>query len=105
MLGLRSSLLRMSDKPSFFAELKRRNVIRMAALYLVGAWLLSQVASTMLPAFETPAWALRLVIIALAIGFIPTLIFSWTFELTSQGLKREDEVQANESITRRTGRK
>jgi len=93
------------SEPTFFAELKRRNVIRMAGLYLVGAWLLIQVASTMLPAFEAPAWALRVVIIALALGFIPTLIFSWTFELTSQGLKREDEVQANESITRRTGKK
>jgi TolB-like protein/Tfp pilus assembly protein PilF len=89
----------------FFTELKRRNVIRVAGLYLVGAWLLIQVASTMLPAFEAPGWILRAIITTLAIGFIPTLIFSWSFELTPQGLKREEEVQPNESITRRTGRK
>ena len=48
---------------SFFAELKRRNVLRMAGLYLVGAWLLTQVASTLLPAFDAPSWALRGLII------------------------------------------
>src|SRR5689334_4185472 len=89
----------------FFTELKRRNVIRVVGLYLVGAWLLIQVASTMLPAFEAPGWILRAIITTLAIGFIPTLIFSWSFELTPQGLKREEEVKPNESITRRTGRK
>ena len=82
----------MSGKPSFFDELKRRNVIRMAGLYLVGAWLLIQVASTVLPTFEVPGWALRGLIITLALGFIPALIFSWVFELTPQGLKRDDEV-------------
>src|SRR5262249_28762818 len=61
--------------------------------------------STMLPAFEAPGWVLRAIIITLAVGFIPTLIFSWTFELTPQGLRREEEVRPNESITRRTGRK
>lgn len=65
---------------NFFAELKRRNVIRMAGLYLVGAWLLIQVASTVLPTFDVPSWALRSLIITLALGFIPTLIFSWVFE-------------------------
>lgn len=57
------------------AELKRRNVIRMAGLYLVGAWLIVQVASTVFPAFELPSWALRGVILLLVIGFIPALIF------------------------------
>jgi TolB-like protein len=90
---------------SFFAELRRRNVIRMAGLYLVGAWLLIQVASTMLPAFDAPGWILRAIIITLAVAFLPTLIFSWTFELTPQGLKREEEIRPNESITRRTGGK
>ncbi len=90
---------------NLFAELKRRNVIRVGGLYLVGGWLLIQVTSTMLPAFEAPAWILRAIIVTLAVGFIPTLIFSWTFELTPQGLKREEEVERNESITPRTGRK
>jgi len=59
---------------NFFAELKRRNVIRVAGLYLVGSWLLIQVASTMLPTFDVPTWALRGLIIFLALGLIPTLL-------------------------------
>ena len=66
----------MSDKPSFFSELKRRNVVRMAGLYLVGAWLLTQVASTVLPMFGAPDWLPRSIVMLLAIGFIPALIFS-----------------------------
>lgn len=90
---------------NFFAELKRRNVIRMAGLYLVGAWLLIQVASTMFPAFDVPGWALRALIIMLAIGFIPTLIFSWIFELTPQGLKRDEDVPPEQSIAPQTARR
>ncbi len=90
---------------NFFTELKRRNVIRMAGLYLVGAWLIIQVASTMLPAFNLPSWALRDLIITLAIAFMPALIFSWIFELTPQGLKRDDEVSPGQSIAPQTGRR
>ena len=90
---------------SFFAELKRRNVLRMTGLYLVGAWLLTQVASTLLPAFDAPSWALRGLIITLALGFIPAVILSWVFELTPQGLKREDAVAPEQSITPQTGRR
>ena len=90
---------------NFFTELKRRNVIRAAGLYLVGAWLLTQVASTLLPAFDVPSWALRGLIITLAVGFIPAVIFSWVFELTPQGLKREDDVAPEHSITPQTGRR
>ena len=61
---------------NFFAELKRRNAVRMAGLYLVGAWLLTQVASTVLPTFDVPSWALRGLIITLTLGFFPALIFS-----------------------------
>ena len=64
---------------SFFSELKRSNVIRFAGLYLVGAWLLIQVASTVLPTFDVPSWALRGLIIVVALGFIPAVIFSWVF--------------------------
>ena len=92
------------SKPTLISELKRRNVIRVAGLYLVGAWLLIQVASTMLPAFEGPSWILRAVIVTLAVGFGPTLIFSWVFELTPQGLKREEQVPPNESVAPRTPR-
>lgn len=76
----------------FIAELKRRNVIRMAGLYLVAAWLVTQVAGTVLPMFEAPAWLPRTVVIVLAIGFIPALVFAWIFELTPEGLKRDDGV-------------
>jgi TolB-like protein len=90
---------------SFFAELKRRNVIRMAGLYLVGAWLLTQVASTILPMFGTPEWLPRTIVLLLAIGFVPALIFSWVFELTPQGLKRDEEVAPEQSIGPQTGRR
>src|SRR3954449_2706417 len=103
-LSIRSHAAEMTNR-TFFAELKRRNVVRMAGLYLVGAWLLTQVASTLLPAFEAPGWALRTVVVALAIGFVPVLIFSWAFELTPQGLKRDAEVAPEESIAPRTGRR
>ena len=90
---------------SFIAELKRRNVIRMAGLYLVGAWLLTQVASTLLPAFDAPSWALRGLVITLALGFIPAVIFSWVFELTPQGLKRDEDVAPEQSVTPQTRRR
>jgi TolB-like protein/Tfp pilus assembly protein PilF len=90
---------------SLVAELKRRNVIRMAGLYLVGAWLIVQVASTVFPAFEMPGWALRGVILLLAIGFIPALVLSWIFELTPAGLKRDGDVLASESIAPQTARR
>ena len=90
---------------NFFAELKRRNVIRMAGLYLVGAWLLTQVASTVLPMFGAPEWLPRSIVILLAIGFVPALIFSWVFELTPQGLKRDEEVTPEQSIAPQTARR
>jgi adenylate cyclase len=89
---------------NFFAELKRRNVIRVAGLYLVGAWLLTQVASTVLPMFGAPEWLPRSMVVLLVIGFIPALIFSWVFELTPQGLKRDDDVPKEQSIAPQTGR-
>src|SRR3984893_7203930 len=93
------------NPPNFLAELKRRNVIRVAGLYLVGAWLLPQVASTVLPTFDVPSWALRGLIITLALGFVPALIFSWVFELTPQGLKRDEDVPPAQSIAPQTARR
>ena len=90
---------------NFFAELKRRNVIRFAGLYLVGAWLLTQVASTVLPMFGAPDWLPRTIVSLLAIGFIPALIFSWVFELTPEGLKRDEDVPPEESIAPQTARR
>lgn len=90
---------------SLFAELKRRNVIRMAGLYLVGAWLIVQVAGTVLPMFGAPEWLPRSVVVLLALGFVPALVFSWVYELTPEGLKREEEVRRGQSITDRTGQR
>jgi TolB-like protein/Flp pilus assembly protein TadD len=89
----------------FLTELKRRNVIRMAGLYLVGAWLLVQVAGTLLPMFGAPDWLPRSIVVLLAIGFLPALIFSWVFELTPQGLKRDEDVRPEESIAPQTARR
>jgi serine/threonine-protein kinase len=90
---------------NFFSELKRRNVVRIAGLYLVGAWLIVQVASTVPPMFGAPDWLPRTIVSLLAIGFIPALIFSWVFELTPQGLKRDEDVKPDESIAPQTGRR
>ncbi len=90
---------------NFFSELKRRNVIRFAGLYLVGAWLIVQVASTVLPMFGAPEWLPRSIVVLLVISFIPALVFSWAFELTPQGLKRDEEVPPEQSIAPQTGRR
>ena len=90
---------------SFFNELKRRNVLRVTAAYVVVAWLLVQVAETIFPLFgfdDTPA---RIVVIVLAIGFVPAMILAWAFELTPEGLKKESEVDRTQSITPHTGKK
>ena len=88
----------MSAQLSFLAELRRRNVIRMAGLYLVGAWLLTQVAGTVVPMFGAPDWIARSVVIVLMLGLIPALAFSWVFELTPEGIKRDAEVPPEQSI-------
>ena len=90
---------------TFLAELKRRNVIRMAGLYLVGAWLVVQVAGTLLPMFGAPGWIARSVVILLAIGFVPALVFAWVFEVTPDGLKRDAAVPAEASIAPRTAQR
>ena len=92
-------------KPGFFHELRRRNVFRMAGLYVVGAWLIIQVSGTILPMFDAPAWLPRSLVFLLAIGFVPALIFSWVFELTPEGLRREGEVPAEQSIMSDTGQR
>jgi adenylate cyclase len=90
---------------SFFAELKRRNVYKVAVAYAVVSWLLIQIATQVFPFFEVPNWAVRLVVLLLIIGLPAALIFSWAFEITPEGIKRESEIEPNKSITRKTGRK
>ena len=90
---------------SLFNELKRRNVLRVGAAYVVVAWLLIQVAETIFPLFgfdDTPA---RIVVIVLAIGLIPSIIFAWVFELTPEGLVREKDIDHSQFDTTQTNQK
>ena len=89
---------------SLLGELKRRNVLRVAAAYGVSAWLLIQVAETVLPLFGLED-AARIVVIVLAIGFLPTLILSWAFEFTPDGLKRDAAVSGGEAASVGDGRR
>src|SRR6185437_7653313 len=89
---------------SFFAELKRRNVYKIAVAYAVVGWLLIQVATQVFPFFGIPNGAVRLVVLLLVLGFPVALILSWAFEITPEGIKRSQDVAPNESIRRQTGR-
>jgi hypothetical protein len=95
----------MSEKPSFFAELKRRNVYKVAVAYAVVSWLLIQAASILFPTFDAPPWVMKVFVAVIVLGFPIALVFSWAFEITPEGLKRESEVEAGKSITHHTGRK
>jgi TolB-like protein/Tfp pilus assembly protein PilF len=89
----------------FFAELKRRNVYKVAVAYAVASWLLIQIATQVFPFFEIPNWAVRLVVLLLIAGFPVALVSSWAFEITPEGIKRESEIEGDKSITHHTGRK
>jgi len=88
----------------FFAELKRRNVIRAAILYLGAVWALAQGIAQLGPSVGAPDWTTRWFLVAAAIGFPFWIAFAWFYEFTPEGLKRESEIEAS-SITRHTGRK
>ena len=90
---------------SIWFELKRRNVVRVGALYALAGWLLLQVADILFALLDVPAWGLRLVLGLLLLGFPLVLIFSWVYEMTPEGLKRERKVDSTHSITPNTGRK
>lgn len=87
---------------SLFSELQRRNVVRMAGLYLVCAWLIVLIAESALPVLGVPGWVPRAVAVLLAIGFMPALVFSWFYELTPEGVRRESEVAPEHSIASTT---
>jgi hypothetical protein len=82
---------------SFFTELKRRNVYKVAVAYTVGSWLLIQAASIFLPTFNAPAWMMKAVVVFLALGFILSAILSWVFEITPQGIKRTANISPYEA--------
>src|SRR5205809_2512603 len=77
---------------NFFAELKRRNVYKVAVAYAVVGWLVVQIATQVFPFLEIPNWIVRLVILLVAIGFPIALVIAWAFELTPEGLKRTEDV-------------
>src|SRR5436305_4184333 len=85
---------------TFFTELKRRNVYKVAVAYAVVGWLLVQVATQVFPIFEIPNWALRLIVLAIIIGFPIALVLAWAFELTPEGLKRTEDVDLAEAAQR-----
>jgi dienelactone hydrolase len=88
---------------SFFADLKRRNVFRVAAGYVLAGWLLVQVVETIFPAFGFGDAAVRIVVIVLGIGFVPVLIFAWVFELTPDGLEKEKDIDRSKPIAGGSG--
>ena len=77
---------------NFFAELKRRNVYKVAVAYAIVGWLLVQIATQVFPFLEIPNWVVRLVIMLVAAGFPVALVIAWAFELTPEGLKRTEDV-------------
>ena len=77
---------------SVWRELKRRNVVKVAVAYAIVGWLLVEIASTVLPTFEAPRWALQTLTFVFVLGFPIALIFAWAYELTPDGLKKEKDI-------------
>ena len=89
---------------SLITELKRRNVLRVAAAYLVVGWLLTEVLTAILPILGAPDWVSKAIILIFAFGFIPAVIFSWVYGLTPQGFMREEDIDRDNSMTRSSGK-
>src|SRR5213075_2289138 len=85
---------------NFFAELKRRNVYKVAVAYIVAGWALAQGIAQVFPVFNVPNWVVRLIVVLTIIGFPFALIFAWAFEITPEGLKRTEEADAMPRSTR-----
>src|ERR1700730_15164024 len=90
----------MNNRSSFFTELKRRNVYKVAVAYAVVGWLIAQVATQIFPFLEIPNWAIRLVIVLIAIGFPIALVIAWAFEATPEGIKRTEVADAKHEHSR-----
>src|SRR5204863_752591 len=90
---------------NFFAELKRRNVYKVAVAYAVVAWLLIQAASILFPTYEAPAWVMKVFVAIVALGFPIALIIAWAFEMTPEGMKRTEDVSPDEKIPQWSRRK
>ncbi len=83
---------------NFFAELKRRNVYKVAITYAVVAWLLIQAASILLPTFEAPTWVMKAFVVLLTLGFVISVMISWAFEMTPEGMKRTADISPSDVI-------
>jgi len=90
---------------SVFAELKRRNVFKVGAAYVVLAWLVAQITDVFLENFGAPDWVIKTILMLLVVGFPFALFFAWAFEMTPEGIKKEKDVDRSQSITQQTGRK
>src|SRR5438067_7205217 len=93
------------DPATFLTELKRRKVYRVAVAYAIVAWLLIQAASILFPTFEAPTWVMKVFVTAMILGFPVALILAWAFEMTPEGIRREEEVADREPKSRKAGRK
>jgi len=82
------------SEPNFFAELKRRNVYKVALAYIVGGWALSQGIAQVFPVFDVPNWAIRLVVLLIIIGLPVALVLAWVLEITPEGIKRTETADA-----------
>ncbi len=90
---------------NLFAELKRRNVVRVGIAYALIAWVVLQAADFGLQVIDAPNWILQVFVLAAAIGLPVVLVFSWIFEMTPEGIKRETEIDRSASVSPETGRK
>src|SRR5215831_12548229 len=84
----------MSDKRSFFSELRRRNVHKVAIAYVVGGWALSQGIAQVFPVFDVPNWIIRLIVMLIILGLPIALVLAWMFEMTAHGIKRTETADA-----------
>src|SRR5438105_6780660 len=90
---------------TFFAELKRRNVYKVAIAYLVIAWLLIQAGSILFPTFEAPGWVMKVFVTVIGAGLPIALVIAWAFEMNPDGLKRTANISPNEPIPQWSERK
>jgi hypothetical protein len=90
---------------NIFNELQRRNVFRVTVAYVISSWLLAQVADLVLDNIAAPDWVMQTILLVLVLGLAPVVFFSWAYEVTPEGIKREADVDRSQSITHVTGRK
>src|SRR5438045_6209817 len=81
---------------TFFAELKRRNVYKVAVAYAVAGWALAQGIAQVFPVFDIPNWAVRLIVLVIVIGFPIAVVLAWAFEITPEGIKRTEDVDVTQ---------